>query len=66
MELGESFTDYSPGPTESTVGDDPSGAGDTGVGYGSSDSFGLSDDAIASIGQNQDQSFFGGFKLLGV
>ena len=60
MELGESFTDYSPGPTESTVGDDPSGAGDTGVGYGSSDSFGLSDDAIASIGQNQDQSFFGG------
>ena len=30
MELGESFTDYSPGPTESTVGDDPSGAGDTG------------------------------------
>ena len=69
MELGESFTDYSPGPTESTVGDDPSGAGDTGVGYGSTDSFdfsssgmGLSDAAIASIGsaENQDQSFFGG------
>ena len=69
MELGESFTDYSPGPTESEVGNDPSGAGDTGVGYGSTDSFdfsssgmGLSPAAIASIGsaKNQDQSFFGG------
>ena len=62
MELGGSFTDYSPGPTESTVGDDPSGAGDTGVGYGSTEGMGLSDAAIASIGsaENQDQSFFGG------
>ncbi len=61
MELGESFTDYSPGPTESTVGDDPSGAGDTGVGYGST-GMGLSDEAIASIGSdaNQEPSFFGG------
>jgi len=61
VELGESFTDYSPGPTESTVGDDPSGAGDTGVGYGST-GMGLSDEAIASIGSdaNQEPSFFGG------
>ena len=62
MELGGSFTGYSPEPTESTVGDDPSGAGDTGVGYGSTEGMGLSDAAIASIGsaENQDQSFFGG------
>lgn len=65
MELGESFTDYSPGPTESTVGDDPSGAGDTGVGYGSSAGAELSDEAIASIGssQNQEPSFFGGVDI---
>ena len=72
MELGESFTDYSPGPTESEVGNDPSGAGDTGVGYGSTDSFdfsssgmGLSDDAIASIGResNQFEGAFGPARL---
>jgi len=72
VELGESFTDYSPGPTESEVGNDPSGAGDTGVGYGSTDSFdfsssgmGLSNDAIASIGRESNQ-FEGAFGPAGL